>query len=148
MPFGYGAAVVLSGSMEPALSTDDLIFVRKTGDLKAGNIIVYQDRAQLVVHRIIALDENTVRTKGDANQAADLPVDRSQVKGTVIGHIPWAGRLVSALQTPAAIFGILIAAIALIEWSYRREKACADRQQQRIRSEIERLKQEKDRDQK
>ena len=28
MPFGYGAAVVLSGSMEPAISVDDLIVVK------------------------------------------------------------------------------------------------------------------------
>ena len=29
MPFGYGAAVVLSGSMEPTFSTGDLILVKE-----------------------------------------------------------------------------------------------------------------------
>ena len=29
MPFGYGTAVVLSGSMEPTFSKDDLIIVKK-----------------------------------------------------------------------------------------------------------------------
>ena len=33
MPFGYGAAVVLSGSMEPTYSAGDLLIVKKSGSL-------------------------------------------------------------------------------------------------------------------
>ena len=38
MPFGYGAAVVLSGSMEPALGVGDLIFVKEAGRIEKGSI--------------------------------------------------------------------------------------------------------------
>ena len=45
MPFGYGAAVVLSGSMEPEFSEGDLILIKETKDyLKKFkiNLVVYQ----------------------------------------------------------------------------------------------------------
>ena len=40
MPFGYGAAVVLSGSMEPEFSEGDLIFVKETESYKQNDIVV------------------------------------------------------------------------------------------------------------
>lgn len=146
MPFGYGAAVVLSGSMEPALSKNDLIFIHRTDDFKTGDIVVYQDWSELVVHRVIRTDGNMVQTKGDANNVEDAPVDKSQIRGTVVGHICGVGVIAIVLQTPAAIIGILIAALLLIELSYRREKTQIDQTEERIKNEIERLKQEKNKD--
>ena len=41
MPFGFGAAVVLTGSMEPTLSANDLIFVARSAEYKTDDIVVY-----------------------------------------------------------------------------------------------------------
>ena len=76
MPFGYGAAVVLSGSMEPVLSVNDVIIAQKTEDYAVGDMIVYQDGGSVVVHRVVTLDEETVQTRGDANNVADAPISR------------------------------------------------------------------------
>lgn len=142
MPFGYGAAVVLSGSMEPTLSTDDLIIVRKAESLAVDDIVVFQDEDILVVHRIIETDGETVTTKGDANNAADEPVSVSDIKGKVVFSIPFAGKIVNFMKTPVGILLVIIAAIALVEIPHRKEKRKHDEDQQKIIEEIERLKQE------
>ena len=71
MPFGYGASVVLSGSMEPALSVGDLLIVREQAHYEAGDIVVYQSGSMPVVHRIVSISEEGVITRGDANNAND-----------------------------------------------------------------------------
>ena len=144
MPFGYGAAVVLSGSMEPALSVNDVIIAKETQDYGVGDMIVYQDGASVIVHRIVALDEENVQTKGDANNAMDAPISRESVKGKVIAHIPGAGHVVAFLKTPAGIFGLLGAAILLMEFSYRKEKEKDDDELERIKAEIRKLKEEQE----
>ena len=60
MPFGYGAAVVLSGSMEPEFSKGDLIVVNETDTYEVNDIVVFQDGNSLVVHRIINIDGETI----------------------------------------------------------------------------------------
>ena len=42
MPFGVGAAVVLSGSMEPEFSAGDLIVFVEADDYAINDIVVYQ----------------------------------------------------------------------------------------------------------
>ena len=80
MPFGYGAAVVLSGSMEPELSAGDLIVVKEAENYKQNDIVVFQDGNSLVVHRIIQIDGETITTKGDANKVTDEPISITAVK--------------------------------------------------------------------
>ena len=63
MPFGVGAAVVLSGSMEPELSVGDLLFVAERDTYEVEDVVVYQDGGMAVTHRIIAINENEVITK-------------------------------------------------------------------------------------
>lgn len=142
MPFGYGMAVVLSGSMEPALSVNDLIIAKETEHYGIGDMVVFQDGNSVVVHRVVTLDEETVQTKGDANNVADAPIGRELVKGKVIAHIPAAGYAVNFLKTPVGIFAILAAAVVLMELSYRKEKQKDDDELERIKAEIRKLKDE------
>ena len=144
MPFGYGAAVVLSGSMEPVLSVNDLIIAKETEEYALGDMVVFQDGDSVVVHRVVALDEETVQTKGDANNVADAPIGREMVKGKVIAHIPEAGYVVTFLKTPVGIFTVLAAAVALMELSYRKEKQKDDDELERIKAEIRKLKDEQE----
>lgn len=144
MPFGYGAAVVLSGSMEPVLSVNDVIIAKETQDYVVGDMIVYQEGASVIVHRIVALDEENVQTKGDANNAIDAPISRESVKGKVIARIPRAGHVVAFLKTPVGIFGLLGAAILLMEFSYRKEKEKDEDELERIKAEIRKLREEQE----
>ena len=143
MPFGYGAAMVLSGSMEPTFSKGDLIVVKEQSEnFAVDDIVVFQDSASLVVHRIVAIDGDAITTRGDANNANDAPVDISAIKGRVLFWIPYAGNVVNFLKTPVGIICVIAAAIALVEIPRRKEKERADEDRQKIIDEIKRLKED------
>lgn len=142
MPFGYGAAVVLSGSMEPEFCEGDLIIVKKTQDIAVNDIVVYEEAGSLVVHRIMKIDDESITTKGDANNVTDDPIGISAIKGKVLFWIPFAGRIVAFLKTPIGTIIIIAAAIALVEIPRRKEKKRDNEDRQKIIDEIKRLKEE------
>ncbi|MCD8363981.1 MAG: signal peptidase I [Lachnospiraceae bacterium] len=139
MPFGYGVAVVLSGSMEPVLSVDDLVLIRETQDIQIGDIIVFQSGSELIIHRVVAIDGTAVQTKGDANNTADSPITLSDVKGKLVGSIPLAGKIVRALKSPAVILVLCVAFFVLMELSYRDVRRKDDAEIEEIMEEIRRL---------
>ena len=142
MPFGIGASVVLSGSMEPALSVGDLLIVRTAEDYHVGDIVVYQSGRIAVVHRITAIGEDTVTTQGDANNAADDPIPMTAICGKVIVAIPLVGYVVWAMKSPIAVLAMICAAVLLIELSYRGTKEKHTNEQDEIKAEIRRLMEE------
>ena len=144
MPFGVGASVVLSGSMEPALSVGDLLIFAEAKEYAPGDVVVYQSGRTPVVHRIIDIQDQTVTTRGDANNAADRPFDLGLVKGRVLAAIPLVGYLFMALKTPVGTLLALGGAVVLMELSYRRERKEQDEKQEEIKAEIRRLMQELD----
>lgn len=142
MPFGYGSAVVLSGSMEPEFSKGDLIIVKETADVDINDIIVFKDGANLVVHRIVGMGGEVIVTKGDANPVEDNPISPSAVKGKVIFVVPYLGTAVEFLKTPVGIIIVVAAAIMLVEVPHLREVKKDDEEMQKIIDEIKRLKDE------
>lgn len=60
-------------SMRPTLQPGDLLTVEaECKDLSLGDIIVFRDDAgQTIVHRVVALDQTGVRTRGDNNSEPD-----------------------------------------------------------------------------
>lgn len=144
MPFGYGVAVVLSGSMEPTIHVDDLIIVGETGEYQQDDIVVFQNGSMLVVHRIVEVQPDTVITKGDANNAADTPVRKEMIKGEVIATIPGAGAAARLLKSPAATVFLVGGALLLSELTFRKEKRQAQDDLEKIKEEIRRLKAEQE----
>lgn len=142
MPFGYGAAVVLSGSMEPELSINDLIIVKKTDDFQVDQVVVYQDGNSLVVHRILEIRENEVITKGDANNTEDEPIEKSRIKGKVIFMIPGVGNIVEFIKTPLGTILIILLAVAFMEIPRLKEKQKDLDEIEKIKEEIRKLKEE------
>jgi len=142
MPFGFGAAVVLSGSMAPQLSVNDLIIVKPDDKYIVGNIVVYQDKSSLIVHRIVDIDENIITTKGDANYSADKPIDISAIKGEVIYIIPYIGIIVNYLKSPAGIVITILLSIFLIEYPNNQKKKADIQYKQKLIEEIQQLKSE------
>jgi len=144
MPFGVGASVVLSGSMSPTLEVNDLIFVHEKDHYEIGDIVVYQSGRSLVVHRIVAKDENMITTQGDANNAADAPVNINTVKGEVVSHIPFVGSIVNVLKFPAVGILLLVGAVILMECSFQTEKRKKEKSLDAIKEEIQKLKANQD----
>ena len=77
--FGYKPMIVLSGSMETAIYTGDLVFVKivDTDKLNVGDVIAFRNEVDTVTtHRIINIaDKNGKRyfeTKGDNNNTIHI----------------------------------------------------------------------------
>ena len=138
-PFGYGAAVVLSGSMEDTFYAGDLIVVKATEEFEVGDIVVYQDRNSLLVHRIIEMGAKVI-TQGDANNAPDAPIELSAIKGKVLFWIPYLGNVISFLKTPIGICLTVLLAIRLVEVPYLLEAKKDDEEKQKLIDEINKLK--------
>jgi signal peptidase len=143
MPFGYGASVVLSGSMEPVLSVNDLVILKETQEVQPGDVVVYESGGELIIHRVQTVDGDTITTKGDANNVADEPFDVSNVRGKMVAVFPVVGGLARILKTPAGTIVLLAAAFVLIELSYRSEHRQDDDEVEEIKAEIRRLKEMK-----
>ena len=142
MPFGVGAAVVLSGSMEPELSVGDLLIVRESAYYEVGDVIVFQDGKTAVTHRIVSIFDDEVITRGDANNTDDSPITYSQIKGEVVFAIPLVGYAVNMVKTPIGTVCILALAIFLMERSFRAQKENDNARLEEIKAEIEKLKQQ------
>lgn len=144
MPLGFGMAVVLSGSMEPTLHVNDLVIVVPAESYEKGDVIVFQQEGDLIIHRIINIDEaaGTLQTQGDANNAPDEPITLTQVKGRESFHIPFVGIMIRALKTPVGIIAVLALAVFLMHNSWKKEKASGDEELDAIKAEIRRLKEE------
>lgn len=140
MPFGFGTSVVLTGSMEPTLSVNDLVVIRAADSYAAGDVVVYQSGGSLVIHRIVRVEDEYVVTRGDANNTEDDPVSLSAVKGRMAFAVPYLGLPVRLLQSPLGTVLVIVLIAALVSVSWRKEKAEDDRQLDEIKNEIRRLK--------
>lgn len=148
MPFGIGASVVLSGSMEPALRVGDLLIVQEQDAYSTRDIVVYQSGRMAVVHRIISIDGDMVTTQGDANNVPDEPISMGAIKGEVVAAIPLVGYFVWMLKTPLGVIVTIAAAVVLVELSFRSRKKEKDDEKERMKEEIRRLMQELQEDEK
>lgn len=140
MPLGFGATVVMSGSMEPTLSAGDLLIVVRAKSYAVGDVVVYQSGGMGVVHRIVEIDGQNVTTKGDANNTTDEPIALSRIKGVVAFSLPGVGYAVNLIKTPMATAILLALAILLMEGSLRKDKKADRARIEAIKEEIERLK--------
>lgn len=117
--FGWSWAVVVSGSMEPAVSVDDLIIVHREKDYHVGDVISYESGNVVVTHRIIEKSGNVFTTQGDANNSPDLlPVKQEQIIGKVLLTVPRAGYLIGFLQTPLGMTAMVFTGLLLVEAPY------------------------------
>lgn len=113
---GEASYVVLSGSMEPSISSGDVVIVDETHptSIEEGDVITYtrEEDGTPTTHRVIDVIEGddgvAFETQGDANDQPDsTPVSGSQVTGTVMLTIPYIGYVISFVNTPLG-FGVLV----------------------------------------
>lgn len=114
--FGYSTAVVASGSMEPALSVDDLILNHKQDSYGEGDIITFQNGVSLTTHRIVEVTDEGYVTQGDANNTVDLDVIQSKaVVGRVVWAIPYVGSALEFLKSPLGMVILIFTGLCIIE---------------------------------
>ncbi len=140
MPFGYGITVVLSGSMQPELSVNDIVVIQAQDSYTVGDIVVYQDGDSLVIHRIVSIHGDEITTQGDANNVADSPISLKDVKGKKIAKVSHLGVVVRFLKSSRGFLTVLVVAIVLFELPYYLERKKSLDEQERLKQEIRRLK--------
>lgn len=107
--FGYTLFEVASGSMEPALYTNDVILIKLDKEnLKNNDIIAFQSDNTIITHRVILIDEDTITVKGDNNNTIDSPINRSQVIGKVTKVFPKLSIWKKIITEPKILIAIFI----------------------------------------
>ncbi|MFZ5649991.1 MAG: signal peptidase I [Bacillota bacterium] len=117
---GHKVLTVLSGSMEPAIHTGDVIIIRPLApdeQVKEGDVITFRTREKadmLITHRVMGIvSVNGVPkayvTKGDANDSHDLStVAREQVVGVYQWRVPYFGYFSDLLRKPFGIIAFVV----------------------------------------
>ncbi len=88
--FGYSGSIVVSGSMEPAISMGDMVICKEELTYRLNDVIAYYDEVDgvFILHRIIGEHEEGFITKGDYNPEADpVVVQPASIQGRVIYEI-------------------------------------------------------------
>jgi signal peptidase len=140
--FDYELLTVRSGSMEPSISSGDLIIVKPgaMADVAEGDVILFASGGDGIptVHRVAGINEVELRiadaaagtvdvqtsfrlvTKGDANPAPDLAeVTQEQFIGEVWFTLPGGGS-VTGLPMQYILLGIAgLSVVAWIGWEVR-----------------------------
>ena len=130
---GFKPMVVMSGSMEPALSAGDIAVVRPVDgtQLELGDVITYQSGTKLVTHRVVGVNIGpsgpSYVLQGDANTVADrVPIDPEMVVGKVIYRIPRVGSIISFANSGMgrmALFALPILGMVLLGLRKRKHAA-------------------------
>lgn len=142
MPLGFGIAIVTSGSMEPALSVNDIVFVVKKNNYSKDDIIVFEKDGYAVVHRIVIISkkDKTVITRGDANNINDAPIAFSAIKGKAVCSVPYVGAVIRFVKTDKGMISILALAVLAFEVSFLVKSRKSNKLVKKIEQEINELK--------
>lgn len=121
--FGYQGYAVVSGSMEPAIPTGGLVYVKETEPehIQKEDVIAFysaSDTGAVITHRVVKnqVVSGQFITKGDANEAEDvMPIPYELLIGKVVCSIPLLGNVISLLVSvpgkAAALGMVLLAAV-------------------------------------
>lgn len=110
---------VVSGSMEPAYSVGDLIYVKSVSpeDVQVNDVITFVLNEDLVVatHRVVEIDRENRHfiTQGDQNDTQDPPVHYNNLLGKPVFSIPLLGYVSDFIQNPPGMY-ITIGGMALL----------------------------------
>ena len=124
--FGYKNFVIVSGSMEPTIMTEDVIFVKKVPqvEIKEQDIISFRDGDSITTHRIVSIEEQNgikkYKTKGDNNNVEDRElVSYENIEGKYQFKIDKFGNIIEILKSKLTLL-ILVFILAVNSWySYR-----------------------------
>jgi signal peptidase len=109
---------VRTGSMTPYLRPGDAIVVRAAGAYHVGDVVTFRPApgsSAVVTHRIVSVNGDVIRTKGDANRTQDTwSISSRQIVGVVAHRLPHGGYVLVYFQQPAGIGSAMTAVLALV----------------------------------
>ncbi len=124
LPWKTSMKVVLSGSMEPTISTGSVVFIKPNSAYTIGDVITFMNRGDTnasipTTHRIVSVraveGSYIFTTKGDANNTPDVTeVPQDRVIGTVFFSIPLLGYLVSFAKTTLGFLLLVVVPAVLV----------------------------------
>ena len=108
--FGYTFFSVASGSMEPTLYINDVILVKiGNEDLVKDDIITFvNQKDEIITHRVLSIDGNSITVKGDNNNTIDAPINRDQVIGKTVKIFPKLSVWQKILSEPKILIVLFI----------------------------------------
>lgn len=119
---GFRPAVVVSGSMRPALDPGDLIWFGRI-PVHRGDVVAFRSEdGRVVTHRVVGFERDGYRVKGDANAVSDSDlVPARAVLGVVRVRLAKVGRVVWSVQSKAGRAGLIwMTAVVAWAWTLRR----------------------------
>ncbi len=142
---GYEVRIVQSGSMEPAISTGNVVVIQKKDSYLVGQVVTFGEQTQNGIpttHRIISTEvqngELVYLTKGDANEEVDVdPVSEGDIRGAVWFTIPALGFLLDFARQPAGFALLIGLPAALIIFEEISKIVAAVKQERRKKEEGE-----------
>lgn len=126
---GFDVYTVLSGSMEPAIHTGSVIYVKEVdpATIKVNDVITFVIEGDIVgTHRVTKVEKNTdpelkgmgeymFYTKGDANEDADgKPVYSVNLLGTPVFTVPYMGYVADFVQNPPGTYIVIAGGCILL----------------------------------
>lgn len=134
---GYSFYHVMTGSMEPTISTNANVVVKSVDaeDLEVGDIITFQSQDEAIygsanTHRIIEVTTDEAGelcfiTQGDANPVADdIPVYPEDIYGKVVFYttaIYWITVFFAFAQTGVGFVTVIVLPIMLVSYFYMKD---------------------------
>jgi len=111
--FKVEPSIVLSGSMEPTIMVGDVIYTKHNtaSAYQVGDIVVfrYENASKPSAHKIIAINEDGIHTKGDNNENEDMvPLTPEQIDGRVVFIVPKIGYIIQKAQTKNGVAAVLV----------------------------------------
>lgn len=123
---GFEALIVQSSSMEPGIPAGSLAVADMEcsyGSIEKGDVIIFQAGEGRVMHRVHAVTEGGLETKGDANRATDgVTTTRRNFRGRVVFHAPYLGFLAEGMRRLLPVAGVLLVYL-LFSWIWGRPSA-------------------------
>ena len=138
--FGIKIFCIISGSMEPNISINDLVIIKEVSqnEINSKDIISFTVNGETITHRIenISTDESgdlVYTTKGDANNIEDADTIKFEdIEGKYIGKIPKIGKIILALKSKTTLGIVLLVLILLYVFEQKSNEKKIKRSNERI----------------
>jgi len=110
----FNIHVVMGESMKPTINVGDILITSSLGGLlntevEPGTIVTYQRGEELVTHRVLSIEGNTLVTKGDAVEDPDArPIEMSDIRGVYLFSIPYVGYVNDFIRTKVGWFTVIV----------------------------------------
>ena len=140
--FGYKTFVIVSGSMEPTIMTQDAILVKEVpeNEIRINDIISFSQGDNIITHRVIGIVEEDgitkYRTKGDNNNTEDKKkITYEQIEGKYQFKMKQLGIVTQIIKNKMTL--IVLVFIIILMYCYKRKIEMKKQERKQKRKQYE-----------